>query len=149
MEIRLKSTGRVVTEGEFRALFPNTSLPQVLSEGLINELGGDVVFEGPYPQSTRYQIVFRDGIYPNNGKWFTKYSVKDMDAEGVKAVNTAQETAIRNQRNDKLQESDWTQVADAPVDKTAWAVYRTALRNITEQGGFPWDVKWPTEPTKE
>lgn len=54
---------------------------------------------------------------------------------------------IRAQRNILLAESDWTQVADAPVNKTAWAAYRQELRDITEQAGFPTEVIWPTKPT--
>jgi hypothetical protein len=38
--------------------------------------------------------------------------------------------AMRNQRNRLLTESDWTQVADAPVDRDAWATYRQALRDF-------------------
>jgi Phage tail assembly chaperone protein len=53
---------------------------------------------------------------------------------------------IREQRNQKLKDSDWTQVADAPVDQAAWAAYRQALRDIPSQQGFPWDVQWPTQP---
>ena len=53
---------------------------------------------------------------------------------------------VRKKRDSKLTESDWTQVADAPVDKTAWATYRQALRDIPSQAGFPNEVTWPTEP---
>lgn len=52
----------------------------------------------------------------------------------------------RTQRDAKLAESDWTQVADAPVDKAAWATYRQALRDITKQDGFPVNVEFPAEP---
>jgi hypothetical protein len=55
---------------------------------------------------------------------------------------------IREQRNQKLNETDWTQTADAPVDKTVWATYRQALRDITTQTGFPLDVQWPVKPTE-
>lgn len=53
---------------------------------------------------------------------------------------------VRAMRNEKLKDSDWTQVADAPVDKQAWATYRQALRDITSQSGFPWEVTWPVAP---
>lgn len=53
---------------------------------------------------------------------------------------------VRKDRNKLLSDSDWTQVADAPVDKTAWATYRQALRDITSQSGFPWTVEWPEQP---
>lgn len=52
----------------------------------------------------------------------------------------------RAQRNALLTASDWTQVADAPVDQSAWATYRQALRDIPQQGGFPNDVVWPEQP---
>ena len=146
MQIRLKSNGQVMYESEFRALFPNTSMPRQLSEALINDLGGDVVFEGPQAQPTRYQFSYLNGIEQINGKWFTKWSVKDMDAEAQTALNTTQAEAVRKQRNDKLAACDWTQVEDAPVDKAAWATYRQALRDVTSQAGFPWTVNWPEAP---
>lgn len=53
---------------------------------------------------------------------------------------------IRSERGNLLIASDWTQVADAPVDKAAWATYRQALRDVPTQAGFPWEVTWPTQP---
>jgi len=52
----------------------------------------------------------------------------------------------RQRRNAMLTQSDWTQVPDAPVDKAAWAAYRQALRDITEQADFPRNIEWPTPP---
>ena len=37
---------------------------------------------------------------------------------------------MREIRNGLLADSDWTQVADAPVDREAWATYRQALREF-------------------
>ena len=62
------------------------------------------------------------------------------------ALDAQQAALIRSQRTQKLAESDWSQVADAPVDKAAWAVYRQALRDVTTQTGFPWEVTWPAQP---
>ena len=56
-------------------------------------------------------------------------------------------TAARTKRNALLTQSDWTQVADAPVNKTSWATYRQALRDITIQEGFPENIDWPTTPS--
>lgn len=56
----------------------------------------------------------------------------------------AEARALRNQL---LTSSDWTQVADAPVDQAAWATYRQALRDVPDQLGFPADIIWPTAPT--
>lgn len=146
MEIRIRATGQVMTDGEFRASHPNTSFPKQLSEALINNFDADVVFEGPQAQPTRYQTACRDGAEQINGKWYTKYSVADMDDDAKAATDAIQATAVRATRNQKLKDSDWTQVVDAPVDKTAWAAYRQALREITSQPGFPWQITWPIEP---
>jgi hypothetical protein len=54
---------------------------------------------------------------------------------------------VRKQRASLLAACDWTQLPDAPVDKAAWATYRQALRDITEQDGFPLTVEWPSLPT--
>ena len=40
------------------------------------------------------------------------------------------ESMMRKVRDSMLKESDWTQVADAPVDRQAWATYRQALRDF-------------------
>lgn len=52
----------------------------------------------------------------------------------------------RAQRDALLAQSDWTQVADAPVDQAAWSAYRQALRDVPQQSGFPDNVIWPTKP---
>lgn len=146
MEIRIRESGQVVTDSEFRAMFPNTGFPVQLTESIINDFGGDVVFEGPQAQPSRYQVGFRDGVEQINGKWFTKYSVSDMDDEAKAALDAQQAKSVRDDRTNRLSESDWTQLADAPVDKTAWATYRQALRDVTTQEGFPWSVSWPVKP---
>jgi hypothetical protein len=55
-------------------------------------------------------------------------------------------TQARTQRDALLSQSDWTQVADAPVDQSAWATYRRALRDVPRQAGFPANIVWPTRP---
>lgn len=138
MQIRIKETGAVVLQRDLRDLYPNTSGPL---DGLY-----DVVFEGPQAQATRYQHAYRDGIEQIEGKWYTKYSVVEMGNESKAAVDAAHTQAMRDNRNQALSASDWTQLADAPVDKVAWATYRQSLRDITLQTGFPWTIDWPVAP---
>lgn len=61
---------------------------------------------------------------------------------------------IRKQRDQLLAQSDWTQLPDSAVvgaKKSAWAVYRQALRdlpnaqNISAMKGID-DAKWPAKP---
>ena len=88
MEIRIRETGQVVYEGEFRSLHPNTSFPAQLTAQIINDAGADIVLEGPQASPTRYQTAYRDGVQQIDGQWFTKYSVADMDDE-TKAAKDA------------------------------------------------------------
>jgi len=53
---------------------------------------------------------------------------------------------IRSHRNAKLAASDWTQLADAPVDEEAWAEYRQALRDLPTSNDNPWDIVFPISP---
>lgn len=55
-------------------------------------------------------------------------------------------------RNSLLLFSDWTQLPDVPIDsekRTAWAVYRQALRDVPAQSGFPENINWPVAPDSE
>jgi hypothetical protein len=94
---------------------------------------------------------------PSEGRWgYVDGAFVDLDAADTKAAQAAQvsrdnhaadEAAkIRLTRSSMLAASDWTQVVDAKVDQAAWAAYRQALRDITAQAGFPWDVQWPEMP---
>ena len=159
MQIRIRQSGAVMYENEFRALFPNTGFPAQLTEAIINEFGGDVVFEGPQATGgTVYQYSQAAGVEEINGKWYTKYILGPVFTDTEEATAAEQEAAykaakdaeqaksVRQQRGEKLKDSDWTQVADAPVDKAAWATYRQALRDVTAQAGFPWTIDWPVAP---
>ena len=92
---------------------------------------------------TRYHAT------PNGNVPFTPEEEAEwdaMEAEWVAGANDRAAADIRTERDIKLTQSDWTQVADAPVDKASWATYRQALRDIPSQAGFPNEVIWPVEP---
>jgi hypothetical protein len=144
MEIRIRATGAVMFESEFRSV-AGASWGQTTVE-ILNKLGADPVLEGPQPIAGRYQTVYRSGVEQTGGQWYTKYSLADMDADAIVAHDAQQAKAIRDDRTKRLADCDWTQLADAPVDKTAWATYRQALRNLPEAAGFPWDMIWPVKP---
>lgn len=148
MEIRIRETGAVMYESELRSFLQANNGPSFdqLTPEVMEAIGVDPVLEGPQATPTRYQFFYRNGVEQIGGQWFTKYSVAEMDAEAITAKDAEQAKSVREQRNTKLSESDWTQVADAPVDKAVWATYRQALRDVTTQQGFPWDIQWPDTP---
>jgi len=146
-EYRIRETGAVVLESELRAMYPNTSFPYVLTEELVNDLGADVVFEGPQPSPTRYQVAYRDGVEEIEGKWYTKYAVADMDDEAKAAVDATTIAANKALRNTKLSATDWTQLGDVPLTaqcKADFADHRQALRELDML-----DPVWPDAPAEE
>jgi len=165
MQVRIRETGAVMYIDEFRAYQHTHGGPSwgTTTEEILNSLGADVVFEGPQATGgTVYQYSQASGVEQIDGKWYTKYVLgpvfTDTTVNGVtttaaeheaayKAIKDAkQASAVRQSRSDRLADCDWTQVADSPVDKAAWATYRQALRDITTQDGFPWNVTWPDSP---
>lgn len=54
---------------------------------------------------------------------------------------------LRLSRRRLLNNSDWTQVPDAPVDSAAWAVYRQQLRDLPANTTDPRNVVWPEPPS--
>lgn len=53
---------------------------------------------------------------------------------------------VRAQRNKLLAACDWTGLPDVNVDGEAWRAYRQALRDVSQQPGFPHEVTWPAPP---
>jgi hypothetical protein len=62
------------------------------------------------------------------------------------ATNDQKWDQIKLWRNSELVRTDWTQLPDAPVDKTAWAIYRQALRDLPAQGGSADEAEFPVAP---
>ena len=167
MQIRIRSTGQVLLQHEWEKWVAQTYAKSLsgITEEVVNRFESDIVFEGPQATGgTVYQYSQADGVEQIDGKWYTKYILgpvfTDRPTTDTNPAQTAaeQETAykaqkdaeqaksVREQRKTKLADSDWTQVADAPVDKAVWATYRQALRDITSQAGFPWVIDWPVQP---
>jgi hypothetical protein len=170
MEIRIQSTGQVMFWSEFRELLLSQNPSELITvaeqdQEWMNAHGADIVLEGPQATGgTVYQYSQRSGVEQLDGNWYTKYILgpifADTEATDTQPAKTAAENeaeykamkdaeraaGIRTSRTEKLKDSDWTQIADSTADKAAWATYRQALRDITTQTGFPWEVQWPTQP---
>ena len=163
MEIRIRQSGAVMFWNEFRDLLLTQNPSELITvapqtEEWLNAHGADVVFEGPQATGgTVYQYSQRQGVEQLDGKWYTKYVLGPIFTDGettaaeqetaYKAMKDAEQAAnVRRSRTEMLKDCDWTQIADSTADKTAWATYRQALRDITTQTGFPWTITWPTQP---
>lgn len=79
-----------------------------------------------------------------------KFIAPDRPTDEESTANNLKQ--LRQARNKRLENCDWTQLPDAPITDSKrgeWANYRQALRDITEsfqslkEEGFA----WPTEPS--
>jgi len=134
----------------FRDEFSNVSLPQKYDDQVqaLRDFGvyrvGIKPFTEDIPEGKKIEL--NDVPFQENGEWFVSHVLVDQTEEDLQLINLRHSITVRSQRNELLRMSDWTQIADAPVNQTAWATYRQALRDIPQQDGFPLSVIWPEEP---
>jgi hypothetical protein len=131
---------------DLRRDHPNVSFPKVIKDDVFSTFGVERVFFVTQPEITYAQELKEGDPVFADGRWNQTFAVVDLAEEEVSGRTTQKAEEVRAERDSKLANSDWTQVADAPVDKAAWAAYRQALRDIPSQDGFPWSVQWPTKP---
>jgi len=158
----------VQSQGAWRQHYSNMSLPRVWKAATLDALDLDPVLKSPAATTTAYQTSVRDGVVQDaNGNWVENYVARDMfqdtTEDGVTTTKAEHEAAYqagldaktaeghRTTRNKLLADSDWTQMNDSPLsneDKTAWTVYRSELRNLTDDAAWPnlTDDDWPVAP---
>lgn len=165
MGYRIEATGEFFpTDHALRDYFRGRAdVPMPVTLEWMNAFNVQSVFEGPQATGgTVYQYSQFAGIeQAEDGKWYTKYVLGPIFTDNESSTAAEQEAAykaqrdeeqarnVRGDRNGKLSRSDWTQLADSPVDKDAWAVYRQALRDLPAQTGFPWAIDWPLAPGEQ
>jgi hypothetical protein len=83
----------------------------------------------------------------DDGTWIEKWYQVEASAERLEFLRQHQTNVVILDRNAKLAASEWTQMSDVNLtNKTEWAVYRQALRDLPEQEGFPFVVVYPQKP---
>lgn len=75
MLIRIRETGEVITDRQFRANNPSTSFPPQLTAETLDAFGADPVLEGAQPTGEPWQQVEADGVEQIEGQWFTKFKL--------------------------------------------------------------------------
>lgn len=128
----------------YRTVFPNTSFPASgPSDEFLASAGAYKVSVFREHDRATQKLVPCDPVIENGFAYTVDVEYK-TEAE-IAADVAAKAAQVRAQRDRLLSDSDWTQVLDAPVDRTAWAAYRQALRDLPSAEGFP-DVEFPLSP---
>ena len=116
---------------------------------LFNYVVDGVVVEGPMSYAT---VCERTGLTDTPGFAELGYHEHMPVPEFIPPTREQIAMAVRNIRNYNLQQSDWTQVVDAPLtseEKALWAAYRQQLRDMpaTSAGAMTLDeITWPLRP---
>jgi hypothetical protein len=125
--------------GALHVEYPDTSFPAAPTAETLAAFGVYKIVEATAPTVDSKTHRQSRSIQQVDGVWTQVWTIQQL-AQDTASAN------VRGYRDELLAASDWTQVADAPVDKTAWATYRQALRDASAQEGFPYTVEWPTQP---
>ena len=126
---------------------PNTSFPNVISDEMLASYG---VYPYTVPTAPsvdgKTQVAVRgDFTQDAQGNWTRSWLIEQLPQENA-------ERNVRAYRDDLLAKSDWRVIKSYERSENlpaAWELYRQALRDITSQEGFPFNVTWPTEPAQE
>lgn len=155
MFIQLKDgqpVGHAVTEDNFRLLFPNTSFSWPFVAEDIEPLGFGLYDFSSQPELGVFEKAVEVApVKDEYGRWRQTWAVEPMTEEEV-AARTAQEwNAVRAKRNFLLDRTDRYVVraveAGEPVP-AAWVAYRQALRDLPETQTDPFNIVWPSAPTR-
>ena len=132
---------------DIRRKFPNTSFTLPLEDQDLVEFGVVKINSIPQPSFEYETQKLQEGTpVLEEGAWIQKWNIIQLSNEETQRIEANKVTQIREDRNNRLSESDWTQLPDASVDTAAWATYRQALRDLPTQEGFPLNITWPTKP---
>lgn len=131
-----------------RQRLPNISMPADLSKN--DDLPDTFFYIRPLPvpefNPDTHKLIGHEPILID-GEWRSGYNVVALSETELNEVLVRKAMEVRTLRNQKLSESDWTQLKDvSPHISESWSTYRQQLRNITAQPGFPLHIIWPTPP---
>ena len=117
-----------------------TTYPPEIPDQMLAEIGVyRVTPSAKPPYDPLVKMIHKDSAPTKvGGQWVLGYTVEDKPQDMA-------EDAVRTQRGRLLSDTDWMALSDSTMTPE-WATYRQALRDITGQTGFPYDVVWPTKP---
>lgn len=145
MEIAIVQDDQIIEIGHYKKLFPLTSFPTTGPDDSFMEANSALGVTIWKPHDKQTQKLVSCTPYIEDNQVFT-ITVEDKTEEEIAADTNSKATEVRTERNLLLTQTDWTQVEDTSADKPAYAIYRQALRDITSQEGFPFEINWPVLP---
>ena len=127
---------------------PNTSFPKKPSASDMAAFGVHPVTEASPTVGDGQKLVKTWTPTLLGSDWVLAHETVDLTAEEVTAATEVIAANVREQRNKKLEDTDWVVLRakelGQPVPLDVYN-YRGDLRQLPEQEGFPHNVTWPEE----
>ena len=146
MEIAI-TKDNVITTGDYKELFPNTSFSSngPSNEWLAEQGAKRVNRFKSYDALT--QKLVPCGAY-DDGEFVSVVEVQSLTDEEIQAAKDSAMAQLRGTRNQLLTQCDWTQIPDCTIPKkTEWATYRQTLRDFPATvSDARINVQWPHNP---
>lgn len=110
------------------------------------------------------EAAYTEDVAPFVTLWEAEKSRREQEAAEAEVARLAEYNStearaarVRVERDRRISATDYLMTPDYPLaddQRAAWTEYRQALRDITEQAGFPWQgggeddaaCPWPTPP---
>ena len=142
MRIAIIDGSTVKQIGEHQILFPNTSFSRLgPTDDFLSENNCKKVINSTYNPATQKLNSVTPFI---DGDYVKEYEVVSLTTDEKTVVDNIQWDKIREERTQKLQDTDWRASSDLTLSDS-WKNYRQSLRDITTQSD-PFNITWPTEP---
>jgi len=146
MIVAIVNDGAIEQTGDLSVLFPNVSFPASgpSSEWMAENNLVPVTYFKAHDAATQKLVSCE--AYLEGGDVYA-VTVESLSADELAAKDEATKAGNRNVRNQKLRDTDWTQLLDVTLTvdcKTAFATYRKALRDIDLLNPV-----WPDAPAEE
>ena len=136
------------TETDLKKENPSTSFPINPLENTELREAFDVVEvqENPQPDfNAQTHKCFEKNPALKNGNWGEVWETKAKTSAETTQDDSNRWAEVRNQRNQKLQETDWqmTKAMETGEDASDLRNYRQKLRDIPQDQANPFSINWP------
>tara|TARA_Y100000992_G_scaffold60659_2_gene37129 strand:+ start:1856 stop:2323 length:468 start_codon:yes stop_codon:yes gene_type:complete len=151
-----EKTKEIKNWNEISSMHEGRIMPSSENIEIANSLGWSLITNPTEPTPSSNLKVAKQGSLSKNKDGTHSYTWTEVNKFSKKADETAylktldEETAksLRNKRNKKLSETDWTSASDLTMSDDM-KTYRQALRDIPKHKNWPnlKDEDWPTLPS--
>jgi hypothetical protein len=140
-QFRIRESGQVVTEQEYRDMHPNVSFPAVLVPD-----DADAVLQSPAPSVAAFQTAARNGVVQDAlGNWVYAWTVRDWAQEEIDAFLASSKAALIKQIDADVDAIYRAAVGERGPEYDAAEAQATAFKAAVYAGTVPTSVQsWAT-----